>query len=111
MSTPAWSRCEAVECRMECGLTRLLASDGILIRALKAYRSTIVWIPKRVIDRPQRARKPRPEGSRSPISETSTPTLAVQSGHWRSFFPLPRILTNRSEEHTSELQSLRHLVC
>src|SRR5258705_8144580 len=31
--------------------------------------------------------------------------------HWRGAAPVPSITRTRSEEHTSELQSLRHLVC
>src|SRR5262245_62932436 len=40
----------------------------------------------------------------------SGPASLAVPGSWRSQ-GLPAILTMRSEEHTSELQSLRHLVC
>src|ERR1039458_6523827 len=41
-----------------------------------------------------------------PISDCSSPPARLRK--WR-LFPSP--VTSRSEEHTSELQSLRHLVC
>jgi len=40
MSTPELSRCEAVEWRMECGLTLFIASEGMKSLALAAVRST-----------------------------------------------------------------------
>src|SRR5205814_9665914 len=48
-----------------------------------------------------------------PIS--TSPTAVSRSGRWdampTSSERRPRVLVTRSEEHTSELQSLRHLVC
>src|ERR1700722_17950312 len=72
MSTLVWSRFEAVERRMERGLTRLLASDRILICALKAYRSTIVWTPA-----PRRhAENALPYAAVKRWSPESTPSVA-----------------------------------
>src|SRR5665811_1073981 len=65
MSTPARSRWVAVVWRIVWGLIRFVASEGIWIWALRTYRSTSVWMPKRVIGWPQRLRKTGAVGERS----------------------------------------------
>ena len=53
MSTPERSRWVAVVWRIVCGLTRLVARDGTSFTARAAQRSTSVWMPNRVMGRPQ----------------------------------------------------------
>src|SRR5262245_63298120 len=51
--------------------------------------------------------------SRCPLSRRGGPSCAdANRSHWRlPLYPLRSAEIDRSEEHTSELQSLRHLVC
>src|ERR1035438_5865147 len=41
----------------------------------------------------------------------SVPVIVTKSPFFRLYTSIPRVPLYRSEEHTSELQSLRHLVC
>ena len=61
----------AVVWRMVWGLIRLASSEGILAWALRIYRSTNVWMPKRVMGRLQRLRKTRAEGERPAMTTVS----------------------------------------
>src|SRR5438045_7066886 len=49
------------------------------------------------------------EGARP--EDRCTPAGGVREGHQRPGLPAAARAVRRSEEHTSELQSLRHLVC
>src|ERR1035441_2423837 len=64
---------------------------------------SVVGIPPSPPRAKRKDRPPDPEGSIAPHAKAGHP-LARYSG------PIV-VLANRSEEHTSELQSLRHLVC
>src|SRR5205814_9335238 len=48
-------------------------------------------------------------GKRTTTKSTTTRTVFLTLRRWRDRLAAPTIF--RSEEHTSELQSLRHLVC
>src|ERR1039458_9134659 len=50
---------------------------------------------------------PRPTSPRSANSPSATPPTRWKRNSW----PRAKASASRSEEHTSELQSLRHLVC
>ncbi|MER9121215.1 tyrosine-type recombinase/integrase [Mesorhizobium sp. M0954] len=54
MSTPARNIWVAVLWRMVCGLIRFVANAANLVKSFAAWRSTMVWIPKRVIGWPWR---------------------------------------------------------
>src|SRR5262249_57880162 len=52
-----------------------------------------------------------PKNGANPGTLVATPSAAVTSGFLRTWPPLPLNNRLRSEEHTSELQSLTNLVC
>src|ERR1035438_6046108 len=85
MSTPARRRWVAVVWRMVWGLIRLASREGILAWALRTYRSTNVWMPKRVMGRLQRLRKTRAEGERPAMTTVSSPTVFGHRGPQRFF--------------------------
>jgi hypothetical protein len=78
---------------MEWGLTRFAVSAGDCARASNALRSITVWIPNRVIGRPQRLRKRDRDGSPPVMMVASSETVADHSGQKRCFPPFPLILT------------------
>src|SRR5215475_5769446 len=78
---------------MEWGLTRFATSVGNRVRAFSALRSIAVWIPNRVIGRPQRLRKRGREGSPPAMIVASAETVADHRGHKRCFPPFPQIFT------------------
>src|ERR1035441_11046873 len=49
--------------------------------------------------------------SMGPAGLSSTPPVLISENYWQQRFGGDRAAIGRSEEHTSELQSLRHLVC
>src|ERR1035437_6150078 len=80
MSKPARSRWVAVVWGMVLGLIRFAAIEGIWIWALHTYRSTSVWMPKRVIGWPRRLRKTGAVGERSAMRAVSAATVDGHNG-------------------------------
>src|SRR6266853_2329520 len=91
ISTPARSRCVAVECRMVCGLTLLDRIAGSCSAARAACRSTRVWIPNRVIGCFNRFRNRGSSFGRCAIKRRRWPIVSGHNGHTRCFFPFPVI--------------------
>src|SRR5205814_8451964 len=76
---------------------------GTTIRITETSRSP----PRQLLqEQPARARRSRRQPRSAPISSTSSVTRSAPICISALMFA-----STRSEEHTSELQSLRHLVC
>src|SRR5262245_64879860 len=78
-----------------------------LTKAIVTYRAAICGSNGAGVRGPYQLR-PAPRVSRAWLPEH------MRFGRWRSVpmpVAMPKMLAWRSEEHTSELQSLRHLVC
>src|SRR5271166_6251379 len=89
MSTPARNRWTAVVCRIVCGLTRFVASDGTILLARSAYCVTSRWIPNRVNGWLTRFKKTTSLLLRSATSRDSDVAVTGHNGQIRTLFPLP----------------------
>jgi hypothetical protein len=74
-------------------MTRFATSVGNRARAFSTLRSIAVWIPNRVIGRPQRLRKRGRDGSAAVMIVASAETVTDHRGQKRCFPPFPQIFT------------------
>src|ERR1039458_1230967 len=113
MSRVAWSITSAQLCRSWWGDTERPSKDKQVFLAARTCLSRTYSNPDLLIAPPSAFTNNSGTDTvpRTTIHARMSVAVSFQSGRHRSLRPLPRTRIHgvRSEEHTSELQSLRHL--
>ena len=84
--TPARNKWTAVVCRIVCGLTCFVASDGTFMVASSAYWLTSLWIPNRVNGWLTLFKKTASVLGRPAINVVSDVVVIAQSGQVQNLF-------------------------